>query len=71
MNTFASSKRCSEKLFPKKWETPYGTPMVAIVAKIPEKEITVEEVPIISGVAILDRNNHNTYPESKLIIVSI
>jgi hypothetical protein len=29
-------------------------------AKILEKEITVEETPIASGVAILDKMNHKT-----------
>jgi hypothetical protein len=36
-----------------------------MVAKIMEIEMTVEEVPIISGVAILVRVIHRRYPESK------
>ena len=51
-NTLPSSRLFSEYSFAKKRETPSGTPIVATVAKILAREITAEDVPMISGVAI-------------------
>ena len=64
------SKLFSILLFPSRCEIPNGTPILAMVIKIPEKEITTEDLPIISGVTRLDNNSHNRYPESNPTIVS-
>jgi hypothetical protein len=61
---FVSSVFFSCKLFAKNRDTPTGTPTAAIVEKIIDIEITVEDVPIISGVAILVSVIHNKYPEN-------
>jgi hypothetical protein len=46
-------------------------PIVATIVKIVAREITVEDVPMISGVAILVKPIHKRYPERSPIIVSI
>jgi hypothetical protein len=56
--TRASSRLFSELRFAIKRETPNGIPIVATVAKILAIEITVEDVPMMSGVAILVNPNH-------------
>lgn len=47
----------SEKLFPKRRTQPVETPTSAIPEKIRTKEITVDEVPITSGLTILEIKN--------------
>jgi len=48
----------SEKLFPRKRILPVEIPTSTIAEKISAREITVEEIPIISGVTILDIKIH-------------
>ena len=60
----------SIRLFPSRCEIPKGMPILAMVIKIPEKEITTEDLPIISGVTRLDNKSHKRYPESNPTIVS-
>jgi hypothetical protein len=51
-------------------DTPEGMPIVAMVVKIIAIEIAAEDVPIISGEAILARVIHNRYPDSSAMTVS-
>lgn len=53
----------SEKLLARKRVTPVETPTSTMAEKIIVREITVEEIPIISGVTILDIKIHKTYPK--------
>ncbi len=57
----------SEKLFPRKRIQPVETPTSAIPEKIRTNEITVDEIPMISGVTILEMKNHNKYPKKSEI----
>ena len=52
-NALASSRLFSEKRFAKNLETPIGTPIVATTVKMVAREIIDEDVPMMSGVAIL------------------
>ena len=52
-------------------DTPIGIPIVAMVEKMIDIETTVDEVPMISGVAILVRVIHRRYPESNATSDSI
>lgn len=69
-NVLASSKFLSWKDLAKNRDTPEGMPMVAMVVKIVAIEIAAEDVPIISGEAILARVIHNRYPDSSAMTVS-
>ena len=53
-NFFVTSKFFSEKLLPRNRWTPIGIPIEAIVEKITVNDITVEEIPIMSGDDIFD-----------------
>ena len=68
---FASSILFSWKLLAINRDTPTGIPIVAIVEKIMDIETTADEVPMISGVAILLRVIHRRYPESNATSDSI
>src|SRR5688572_31694599 len=57
----------SEKLFPSKRIQPVETPTSAIPEKIRTNEITVDEIPMMSGVTILEMKNHNKYPKKSEI----
>lgn len=71
MKNLASFSFCSEKLFPRKRCTPIGIPRDAAVAKMVPRETTVEEIPTISGVVILDMMSQKMYPKAKVPKVSM
>lgn len=61
----------SEKLFPKKSVLPTPTCRSTICEKITLREISVELIPIMSDVVILVKRNHNRYPATVAIMLSI
>ena len=61
----------SEKLFPRKRILPVETPKSTMPEKISTREITVEEIPIISGGTILEIKTHKRNPEKIEIKFSI
>jgi len=67
----ASVSLCSQKLIPRKRWTPIGIPIAAKVAKMVPREITVEEMPTIWGVVILDMMSQKMYPKARLPKVSM
>ena len=69
-NILASSRLPSWKALARKRDTPEGMPIAAMVVKMVAIEIAAEDVPIISGEAILARVIHNRYPDSNAITVS-
>ena len=50
-----------EKLFPRNRVLPVDIPKSIAVEKMSEREITVDEIPIISEVVNLGRNSHKIY----------
>ncbi len=50
---------------------PEGIPIVTIVVKMAARETAVDEVPITSDVAILERKSHKRYPENIPTMFSI
>ena len=60
-----------ERLCAKKRWSPIGIPSIAIIEKIPESEITIEDKPIISGRASFEDTSQNTNPNANVTKVSI
>ena len=69
-SALASSVCPSEKLFPRKRVLPREAPRSTMAEKMAAREITVDEIPITSGVVNLDRKSQRMYPTDIPIIVS-
>ena len=71
-NTLASFICPSEKLFPKNRVLPRETPRSTMTEKMTLREITVDEIPITSGVVILDKKKpekvSNKHPDNSFNI---
>lgn len=66
-----SSALPSAKLLPKKRVLPMGSARSIICEKITLREITVEAIPMTSGVVKLDKKSHKIYPAPIPITLSI
>lgn len=69
--TCVSPSFASEKVLPRKRVLPIGTARSIISEKIILRVITVDAIPIISGLVIPDKKNHKIYPAIAPMVVSI